>query len=71
MSIATLPRPDSLTELEDEVRHVRDLVVLRNLLARRGATPDELDDFAVVIDQARTKLAETAKLASSRYAAAA
>ena len=71
MSTATLPGPHSLDELEDEVRHIRDLVFLRDLLGRRGASPAELRDFAVVIDEARTRLAETAKLASSRYAAAA
>lgn len=71
MTIATRPRTDPATELANEVRHVRDLVTLRDLFARRGATPAELQECAAAIGEARTRLAETARLASTRLAAAA
>ena len=71
MTIATRPHTDPATELEDEVRHVRNLVTLRDLLARRGATPAELQECAAAIGEARTRLAETARLVSTRYAEAA
>jgi hypothetical protein len=71
MTTTTQPRKDPAAELEDEVRHVRDLVALRDLLARRGATPAELRQCAATIAEARTRLAETAKRASTPYAAAA
>lgn len=71
MTTATRPRTDPATELDDEVRHVRDLVTLRDLLARGGATPAELQECAATIGEARTRLAEAAKLAARRYAPAA
>lgn len=64
-------RPDPLHDLQDEVRHVRDLVLLRDLLRARGATAAELQEYAATIGRARTRLAEASKRASTPYAAAA
>ena len=58
-------------ELHEELRHIRDLVFVRNLLRDRRATPTELREYDAVIDEARTQLAESAKRASARYATAA
>lgn len=59
------------TELEDELRHIRDLVFVRHLLCERGATEAELRDCDATIEQAHALLAEAAKRASVPYAAAA
>jgi len=77
MSTATLPRivsrqSDLLDdELQDKLRHIRDLVFIRDLLRERGETSTELMEYDVVIDEARAKLAESAKRASACYATAA
>jgi hypothetical protein len=76
MSIATAPRaasghPDPQRELQVELRHIRDLVFIRDLLRERGAVPTELREYDAVIGEARTQLAESAKRASAVYAAAA
>ena len=77
MSIATVPRassgkPDPQEDaLQDELRHIRDLVFVRDLLRERGAASSELRECEAVIDAARAQLAESAKRASARYAAAA
>ena len=76
MSTATLPRivpgqSDLLQdELQDELRHIRDLVFIRDLLRERGDTSNELGEYDVVINEARAQLAESAKRASARYATA-
>ena len=62
---------DPQGEVDDEIRHIRDLVFVRNLLARRGATYAELRDCDTVIDGVRRQLADSAKRASARYATAA
>jgi len=62
---------DPQAEVDDEIRHIRDLVFVRNLLARRGATYAELRDCDTVIDGVRQQLADSAKRASARYATAA
>lgn len=62
---------DPQGEVDDEIRHIRDLVFVRNLLARRGATYAELRDCDAVIDGVRRRLADSAKRASARYATAA
>jgi hypothetical protein len=62
---------DPQGEVDDEIRHIRDLVFVRNLLARRGATYAELRDCDAVIDGVRRQLADSAKRASARYATAA
>ncbi len=73
MSTATVSSvvPDAQRELQDELRHVRDLVFVRDLLAGAGATPAELRACDATIEEARTRLAESARRASARYAAAA
>jgi hypothetical protein len=76
MSTATVPRivsgqSDLQDELQAELRHIRDLVFVRNMLRERGATSTELRESDAVIDEARAQLAESAKRASARYATAA
>jgi CHAD domain-containing protein len=77
MSTATLPRivpgqSDPLQdELQDELRHIRDLVFIRDLLRERGETSNELREYDAVINEARAQLSESAKRASARYATAA
>lgn len=57
--------------VDDEIRHIQDLVFVRGLLAARGASHAELRDCDEVIDGARRQLAASAKRASSRFATAA
>jgi CHAD domain-containing protein len=76
MSTATLPRTvsgrsDLHDELQDELRHIRDLVFIRDLLRERGETSTELSEYDAVINEARAQLAESAKRDSASYAAAA
>jgi hypothetical protein len=76
MSIVTVSRvtsgpSDAQHELSGELRHVRDLVFVRDLLRERGAAADELLECDAVIADARARLAESAKRSSARYAAAA
>jgi hypothetical protein len=62
---------DPQGEVDDEIRHIRDLVFVRNLLARRGANYAELRDCDAVIDSVRRQLADSAKRASASFATAA
>lgn len=62
---------DPQNEVDDDIRHIRDLVFVRNLLARRGATYAELRNCDAVIDGVRRQLADSAKRASAGYATAA
>ena len=76
MSITTEPptvrrRPDAQGQLQEELRHIRDLVFVRDLLSERGATAADLHVYDAVIERAHVVLAESAKRASARYAAAA
>jgi hypothetical protein len=77
MSTATLPRMVSRqsdllqVELQVELRHIRDLVFIRDLLRERGETSSELSEYDEVIDEAWVQLAESAKRASACYATAA
>jgi hypothetical protein len=43
-------------EQDQEVMHIRDLVRLRRILARNGATPDELRSYDAEIDRQRRRL---------------
>ena len=61
---------DPQTEVDAGIRHIRDLVFLRSLLAERGATADELLKYDAVIAVSRTQLASSAKRAAG-YATAA
>ena len=67
MSTAAAPT----TELRQELRHVRDLVFLRDLLRERGASPAELLEHDAVVAEARTRLADAARRDSAAYAPAA
>jgi hypothetical protein len=62
---------DRAEEVDAEIRHIGDLIVVRNLLAARGATDSELRDYDSVIDCARRRLAASAKRTSPSYASAA
>ena len=61
---------DPQIEVDAEIRHIRDLVFLRSLLAERGAAPDELRQYDAVITESRAQLASSAKRAAG-YATAA
>jgi hypothetical protein len=47
----------STSTVERELRHVRDLVVVREALRRRGAARAEIDECDAVIAAARERLA--------------
>ena len=64
-------RSDPQNELRHDLRHIRDLVFVRELLRERGAAPTELLECDVVIDEARARLAVSARRASTCLAAAA
>ncbi len=71
MSISTLPpKSDPQSELEHELRHVRSLVFVRELLRGRGAAPEELRECDAAIAEARARLAWAARDSSSPLAAA-
>ena len=59
------------TDLHDELRHVRDLVCLRELLRSHGATAMELDRHDATIRGAHARLARCAKADTTRLAEAA
>lgn len=61
---------DPQIEVDAEIRHIRDLVRLRGLLAEHGATADELRQYEAVISESRVELVRCAKRAA-RYATAA
>lgn len=72
MSTATVhPIASVPTDLDGEVRHIRDLVFVRRLLGERGATAAELAECDATIRAARVGLAESARLLAERYASAA
>lgn len=55
---------DPQLEVDAEIRHIRDLVFLRALLAERGATEDELQQYDAAIAERRSELARSVKRAS-------
>ena len=55
----------------DDLRHIQDLVFVRDLLAAHGATPAELKEYDAVIDGVRRRLARDAKRAATRFPTAA
>jgi hypothetical protein len=67
MATATLPA----TELDDELRHIRNLVFIRDLLKARGASVAEVRDCDAVIEEARTRPAESVRQDAGHYASAA
>ncbi len=68
MTTTTPTRPRQF-DVDAEIRHVRDLLALRALLAARGATPAELEDYDAAISGARTRLADVTRAASAALAA--
>ena len=56
-------------DLDAEVRHVRDLVFVRTLLAERGAAAEELAACDIEIEHQRRRLAACARRSAARYAA--
>ena len=73
MATATLPagkvrriHPDSV---DDELRHIRDLVFVRDLLAERGSPEDELAVCDAEISRVRRRLAAHARRSAQRLAA--
>lgn len=65
----TRTRPDTQASVDAELRHIQDLVFVRDLLASRGARADELVECDAVIDGLRERLAASMRRASARYAA--
>jgi hypothetical protein len=55
--------------VEQEIRHLHDLLFLRDLLADRGVTPEELQRYDTAIAAARRRLAEVVRAASAGLAA--
>jgi hypothetical protein len=55
----------------DDLRHIQDLVFVRDLLAAHGATPAELKEYDAVIDGVRRQLAKDAKRVATRFPTAA
>ncbi|HVM56771.1 MAG TPA: hypothetical protein VMT74_04840 [Gaiellaceae bacterium] len=62
---------DPRGEVESDLRHIQDLVFVRDLLAAHGATPAELTEYDAVIDGVRRQLAEDAKRDATRFPTAA
>ena len=60
---------DSQAAVAEEIRHIRDLVFVRNLLEARGASSVEVRECDAVIDECRRRLAVSAKRASAPLAA--
>jgi len=69
------PAVRKLSDLQDEIdaelRHLEDLVFVRELLAARGASAEELAECDAVIEGLRKQLAESAQRASDELANAA
>ncbi|HLY93789.1 MAG TPA: hypothetical protein VKP14_02990 [Gaiellaceae bacterium] len=55
---------DPQLEVDAEIRHIRDLVFLRALLAERGASADELRQYDAAIADRRSELASSVKRAT-------
>lgn len=51
---------DPQRAVDAEIRHIRGLVLIRQLLAERGAPPHELREYDAVISSCRTRLADLA-----------
>jgi hypothetical protein len=56
-------------ELQKEIRHVHDLLSLRNLLADRGVAPEELRRYDRAIAGARGRLAKLTRADAVELAA--
>ena len=61
---------DPQRDVDEEIRHIRGLVLIRQLLAERGAPSHELCECDAVIEACRTRLADLAVRAGSFASAA-
>jgi hypothetical protein len=59
------------SKLERELRHLHDLVFVRDVLRARGASTDELEQCETVIMDARERVARMARRRAEPYRAAA
>ena len=57
-------------DVDEEIRHIRGLVLIRQLLAERGAPSHELRECDAVVEACRTRLADLAIRAGSFASAA-
>lgn len=55
--------------IEQEIRHIHDLLSLRNLLADRGVTNEELCRYDAAIADAHNRLAAMQRAAAAELAA--
>ena len=55
--------------VQQEVRHIHDLIILRDLLAERGVAPDELRRYDAAIAVARKRLSKLARADALELAA--
>jgi hypothetical protein len=73
MATASLPaakvRRTDLDSVDDELRHIRDLVFVRDLLSERGSPEDELAVCDAEINRQRRRLAAHARRSAQRLAA--
>ncbi len=58
-----------MTAVEQEIRHVHDLLFLRDLLADRGVGAEELQRYDAAIVAAREHLSDVARAAAAGLAA--
>jgi len=59
----------TVSAVEQEIRHIHDLLFLRELLSDRGVGPEELQRYDDAIAVARERLAEAARAAALGLAA--
>jgi hypothetical protein len=62
---------DPQRHVDAEIGHIQGLVLIRKLLAERGATQAELREYDTVIAESRRQLADLAVLAGAYASAAA
>ena len=62
---------DPQSVVGDDLRHIQDLVFVRDLLAAHGATPAELKEYDAVIDGVRRQLARDAQSDATQFPTAA
>jgi hypothetical protein len=67
--LTTMGGAQMTTEIASADRHVHDLVFLRDLFAKRGATSAELYEYDAVIETARAELAALQTATALRAAA--
>jgi hypothetical protein len=59
----------TVSAVDQEIRHIHDLLFLRDLLADRGVASEELRRYDAAIAAARERLAEVARAAAVGLAA--